>query len=187
MSIIVYDLEIIKAIQSRGEAIRPGIEYCGGWDDHAGMGISAITAYDYAADRYRVFLEDNFGEFVHLCKSRPTIIGFNSIQFDDRVCAAAGLDVVTTYDLRVEILNALKEGKFARGLNLDAIAAANLGTTKSGHGADAPANWQKGLKGDVIDYCLEDTRITKKIVDRILRFGELIDPRNKRVFPIRRP
>ena len=183
---IVYDLEIVNAILNKKELPRPGSKYCDGWGDHAGMGISVITAYDYDTDRYRVFLQDNLKEFEDLCSGR-LVIGFNSIHFDDKVCSASGLNVTTVYDLRKEICAALNAGPFERGLRLDEIARANLRTIKSGHGADAPHDWQAGKHGAVIDYCLEDTRITKRIVDKILRYGSLIDPRNGQRFHIRRP
>ena len=90
-------------------------------------------------------------------------------------------------DLRREVRSALSAGPFERDLNLDALAGMNLGMKKSGHGADAPINWQSGKYGEVIDYCLEDTRITKRLVDKVLRFGSLIDPRTNGKFHIRRP
>lgn len=60
--IVVFDLEIRQAIPDRNGGNEPGIKYCGGWSDHAGMGISVICAYDYSTDRYRTFLKDNFGQ-----------------------------------------------------------------------------------------------------------------------------
>ena len=183
---IVYDLEIVKAIRGKGEPLRPESEYCEGWNDHKGMGISVLTAYDYDTDRYRIFMQDNLKEFEALCRGR-LVIGFNSIHFDDKVCAAAGVDVTTKYDLRKEVCNALGVGPFERGLRLDELARVNLGTQKSGHGAAAPHDWQAGKHGGVADYCLEDTRITKRLVDKILRHGRLLDPRNNNRFNIRRP
>ena len=50
---LVYDIETTKAVPDRAPNVA-GIEYCGGWEDHANMGISVICAYDYTTDRYRV-------------------------------------------------------------------------------------------------------------------------------------
>lgn len=52
---LIYDIEIAKAILGPKEKPMPGVEYCQGWTDYVGMGISVICAYDCAEDRYRVF------------------------------------------------------------------------------------------------------------------------------------
>ena len=96
IDMIVYDLEIVKAILGKNESPKAGVEYCEGWHDHKGMGISVLTAYDYDTDRYHVFMEDNLKDFEKLCEGR-LVIGFNSIHFDDKVCAAAGITISTVY------------------------------------------------------------------------------------------
>ena len=39
---LIYDIEIVKAILKRGETSQEGIEYCGGFDDHVNAGVSVI-------------------------------------------------------------------------------------------------------------------------------------------------
>lgn len=46
MSVIVYDIEIIKAIPGRNGEREEGIEYAEGFHDHANLGVSVIGAYD---------------------------------------------------------------------------------------------------------------------------------------------
>lgn len=182
---MIYDCEIIKGILARGETAVPGIEYCAGWDDHANMGISVICAYDYVDGRYRVFCEDGFSDFVDLARVRSPVIGFNSLRFDDKLCVANELDVATEYDLLVEVWRAA--GRFSPS-GLDALAKANSVGAKTGHGALAPVLWQQGQYGKVIDYCLDDIRLTKGLVDRVLRLGKLRDPRKpEHELKLRRP
>lgn len=191
MNAIIYDCEIIKAIPSKGVPPVDGIKYCEGWHDHANMGVSVIGAYDYANDRYRVFLRDNFAEFQALVDSRKIIIGFNSLSFDNRLCAESeGITVPNdkSWDLLVEIWRAAGLGpKFKSpshlGYSLDAVSEANLGQKKSGNGAMAPVLWQKGQYGEVIDYCLQDVVLTKKNVDRAIR-NELINPKTGKILSI---
>jgi hypothetical protein len=57
---------------------------------------------------------------------------------------------------------------------LDAIAKAN-GMAKTGTGELAPIMWQRGQKQEVIDYCLNDVRVTTAILELGLA-GELADP-----------
>jgi hypothetical protein len=185
-SVIVYDCEIIKCIPP---AIKPYLQYCAGWSDHAGMGISVIGVYDYLADQYRVFLEDNFGDFARLVRDREHVIGFNSLAFDDKLCAAHGLEVTTTYDLLCEVRVASDQPPHYRpgtrsGYSLEALARANLGTGKSGSGALAPELWQRGQRGAVIDYCLGDVALTKRLFDRR---AELIDPTGRGLLTLREP
>lgn len=192
---IIYDIEILKAIPGRDGRRLAGIEYAGGWDDHENLGIACICAYDYETDRYRTFLADNLDAFRQLVDRTDLVAGFNSVSFDNNVCRAAGIDVcdAKSYDLLVEAWAAAGLGpKFVYpshvGFSLDALARANGLTGKTGHGAIAPVEWQRGRMGGVIDYCLEDVRLTKELVDRVIRTGRLRDPRNpSNWLQIRRP
>ena len=88
MKALVYDLEILNAIKNKDEEFLPDIKYCGGWNDHANMGISVLTAYDYAKDEVRVFCGDNLPEFLDLVEECDYVVGFNSHRFDRRVVNA---------------------------------------------------------------------------------------------------
>lgn len=180
--LIVYDIEIIKAPPPRRGERLPDIEYCEGWHDHANIGISVISAYDFREDRFRVFLKDNFEKFEALAANRR-VCGFNSISFDDRVCDANGIKVTTEVDLLVEIWKAAGlgpdfEDPSHAGFGLDAVAKANGLSGKTGHGALAPVLWQRGQYGEVIDYCLEDTNLTQKLLRVIAVKGGLISPKH---------
>lgn len=179
---LIYDIEIIKAIKRRDEPRLEGIEYCDGFHDHQNCGISVICAYDYKTNRYRVFAKDNFQEFADLA-DRRYVIGFNSRSFDDNVCRANGIPVSTSYDLLVELwaaagLGPQYEHPTHAGFGLDATAKANDLPGKTGHGALAPVQWQRGEVGNVIDYCLEDVRLTKILFDLVQETGRLRDPRD---------
>ena len=189
--LLVYDLEIVKAIPPRVGELEEGIEYCAGWDDHANMGVSVIGAYDFETERTRVFLADNFDEFETLAAER-TVAGFNSVKFDDAVCAAAGLKVRTEYDLLVELWRAVGLGPTFRpathgGYGLDATAQANGLPGKTGHGALAPVLWQRGEYGSVIDYCLEDVRLTEQLIRWVGERGSLECPKTGRMIDVRSP
>ena len=188
---IIYDCEIVKAIPPKDGSLIDGIEYCDGWRDFENMGISVIGAYDYVEDRYRIFCEDNFGAFQDLADSADLVVGFNSIAFDNALCAASGITVPKekSYDILVETWKAHGLGpKFVypshMGFSLDAIAASNLQEKKSGNGAMAPVDWQQGRIGSVIDYCLQDVRLTKRLMDMILEFGQLISPKTNELVDI---
>jgi hypothetical protein len=187
---MVYDAEIKKGILGKRDQPEEGIEYCAGWDDHANMGISVMGAYTSWDDRFRVFMDDNAKAFIEIMDN-PNIIkvGFNSIGFDDKLINATpgwgGLHAPGThYDILRELWLADGLGpefKFPShiGYGLDAVAKANFPgqVAKTGHGAQAPMLWQRGQIGEVVDYCLQDVRLTLKVLLRILETGGLRSPK----------
>lgn len=192
---LIFDVEIKRAILGKNETPIPDIEYCNGWRDFANMGISVICAYDYREERYGVFCEDNLGDFADLVASHDLIVGFNSLAFDNPLCFVNGINVPgsKSYDILVEVWKAAglsPEFQYPShlGFGLDAICQVNLGVRKTGNGAHAMFSWQRGRIGAVIDYCLNDVRMTKLLLDRILSCGCIRDPRNSAaVLEIRRP
>lgn len=192
---IVYDVEIIKAIPNKKDPKIEGIEYCEGWGDHKGMGISVICAYDYVERRFRAFCKDNFDEFQTLVDASDWVAGFNIINFDNKVCAANGIAVPEgkSYDILRAIWKAagldptIFNSKTHGGFSLDAVADLNLGRKKTGHGALAPIEWQQGKYGSVIDYCLEDVRLEARLLNQILNEGKLMNPKDGKVLHIERP
>lgn len=178
---LVFDSEIKKAILGRGEEQIPGIEYCEGWKDFVGMGISVIGVYDFVDNKYRVFLEDNLNELQVLIEKREFCIGFNNENFDNKLLAAHGINIPE--EKSFDLLKAIKEvtGTF-KGLGLGAICEANFRTSKNGDGAFAPILWQQKQYGKVIDYCLNDVKMTLCILNRLAETGCLIDPRDEDSF-----
>ena len=52
----------------------------------------------------------------------------------------------------------------------------------------APIWWQQGKCGKVIDYCLHDIHLTKRLLDRIIRMGVLANPKERaRTIYLRKP
>lgn len=195
MQPFIYDIEIVKAIPPKNSEDRQeGIEYCAGWQDHASLGISVICAYDYATSRFRVFCQDNMDEFLSIARER-LMVGFNSIPFDDAVIRAIHGDSyqpAASYDILREVwaaagLEPAFEYPTHAGYGLNAIAHANHCPTKSGHGALAPVQWQRGEIGSVIDYCLQDVAITKRLFDKINVEQVLVCPKTGRLLTMRDP
>lgn len=181
---LVYDIEIHNAIPDKSGVREPDIQYCEGWGDHAGMGIACIGAIEVESGRPRLFYRDNLAEFAELIQRHQTLIGFNSINFDNVVLAASGIVIpeARCYDLLREIWNADGLGpKFSPathgGYSLDACAAANFGAAKSGNGALAPVQFQRGQYGALSDYCLNDVHLTRLLLDQVLRHGSIAHPK----------
>ena len=176
---IVYDCEIKRGVVTENNPHRDGFEYAAGWEDFAGMGISVLCAYDVRESWYRVFCEDNIDDFVNIVCNRRGVIGFNNHRFDDRLLAAHGIDVGNySRDIAASIWRAagVPQGEHPSGLGLDAICKANGLGGKSASAADAPQDWQRGRIGRVIDYCLNDVRMTVRLLRLIQDTGWIIYP-----------
>lgn len=198
MRAIIFDCEIINAIQGKNEPRVPGITYCGGWRDFRGMGISVVGVYDYAEDRYRVFCNDNLAAFVELATAADLFISYNGYGFDNRLVAANTDDTVgkmfdaKTYDLLREVWVAAglaPEFSYPShvGYGLADVSQANGGPPKTGHGAQAPVLWQQGKIGQTIDYCLNDIHLTRLLVDQVRRGVPIACPKTGRLLPVRSP
>lgn len=193
---IVYDIEIKRAIAGKGESRMVGIEYCDGWHDHANMGISVICAYDYTENRYRAFCHDNLSDFQELANQRDVVVSYNGISFDNRVCAVNGIVVSDekSFDLLVEIWKAAGLAPTFQypshvGYTLDAVIKATFpgSTGKTGHGALAPVDWQRGRIGNVIDYCLADVWLEKRLMDLVINDKPIKDPITKKDLILPKP
>lgn len=139
-----------------------------------------IYDIEYTTDKYRVFGEYELEDFQKLVDSHDAAIGFNNIKFDNGVLRACDIkiDDRRSYDILAEIYRAL--GSFQKGCKLDNVIAANFPSNagKNGDGAMAPILWQQGYHTRVIDYCLNDVRLTKMLTDKILRNGCIKSPLN---------
>lgn len=177
----IFDIEIANPIAPKNPAEKQeGLFYAKDFNDYENMGIACIGVYEYTTDKYRVFGEYELDDFRQLVAAHDIAVGYNNIRFDNNVLNANKIVVPPSksYDILAEIYSAL--GSYQKGCRLDDVIKANFPSAgKTGNGADAPINWQKGYHTRVIDYCLNDVRLTKMLLDRILRFGWIKHP----IFP----
>jgi len=176
---LIYDCEIKRLVPPKDGQLDPGFDYCKGWTDYAGMGISVISVFDYTDGFPRIFFEDNINELWKLMDQADIIAGFNNKHFDDKLIAAHGYEILEekSYDLYLEIKKAAGAGKYAKGYNLDNCCLVNLGHKKSGHGELAPKLWQMGHFGAVADYALRDIMLESSLLTMAMA-QPLMDPGN---------
>ena len=180
---IIYDLEIIRAIPTKDRQADPAVQYCKGWGDRQGMGMSIVTVYvspgfSSFPEGIRTFINEkslipyDFPDFRLLLAEKPIVLGFNSVRFDDKVAQANGIDVATNYD----IYNQIRKVVGSKGdQSIKNLARAN-GLNK-GDGVLAPLYWQLGRRDEVIAYAREEMEAMVKILRLGLR-GELKNPNN---------
>ena len=157
------------------------------------MGISCIGVYESRQDRYRMFLGDNMDQVIALfrdtIKGGGIIVAFNSFNFDNKL-VVANLDISEGFlkpEYHYDILREIWISKSLDpdvfnfethgGYGLDAVCEETIGTRKTGHGAHAPVDWQRGNIGAVIDYCLMDVWNETELFKFILKYGFIRSPK----------
>lgn len=153
-NIVVYDLEIKKPVD---QCVK-------GWGGHDEMGISVGACYDYRSARYRIFMDDNIHQLVERLNEPGTlVVAFNHIVFDNKLLRGSGYPLLPDEKLKLyDMLMVSKAGcglsggARVKGFKLDDHLEVLKLPKKIGEGAEAPIKWQKGLIGEVVDYCLND-------------------------------
>ena len=155
MKKIVFDIEtsnIFQDVSSR---------------DPIALDMSVCCIYDYETDKYSSYTKETLNELWPIFEKADLLIGFNSDHFDIPI-----LNKYYSGDLtKIKSLDLLKEVRTSLGrrIKLDTIAEATLGKNKSGHGLEAVVWWRNGEKQKVIDYCIQDVRITKEVYEYALK------------------
>jgi DEAD/DEAH box helicase domain-containing protein len=154
---LVFDIETQRLVQE-----------VGGWDHIDKLGISVACAYDSKSDKYLTFTEKQhphpgcgtIEDLISLCEER-LVIGYNIRGFDLPVLVPYGLNIqkVDAFDIMYD-LEALTRQRF---LKLETVARGTLGTGKSADGLQAVEWWKAGKIQPIIDYCLQDVKVTRDI------------------------
>jgi hypothetical protein len=198
MKTLIYDCEIKRCIPDKGAIHSGSIEYCEGWSDYAGMGISVLCALEITADRIGesarqyTIVDENWQLFGELVASADFIVGFNNHNFDNKLVQAHGVEIPRSksYDIYVEIIDAagLSNAPFSyrKGYKLDDVARANNIPGKDGHGIMAPILYQTGKLDELHAYCMHDVEMTAEVYNKILD-GDLLCPKSGRVLKVKTP
>ncbi len=184
---IVYATKTIKAI-APVSARKVGTAYCNGRRDFSNMGIAVICAYDYTTETNQVFLRDNFHSFQKLLDDTDMVIGFNILDFDNELLMANGFYLnpnTAHFDVQKAIWSAALGHELGTGpstpqhagYGLNDCTMANFGGGILSASHNPQVMWQHGRIGVVVNYCLNDIRLIKKLVDKIIEMGEVVNPK----------
>jgi len=157
MRIIVFDLETSNTFMDAGS------------NDSTALDMSVACIYDYETDKYMSFTQETLKDLWPILEKADLLIGYNSDHFDIPLLNkyySGDISKIKSLDLLKEVKNCL-----GRRLKLDTIAEATLGKNKSGHELEAIKWWRDGEKQKVIDYCIDDVKITKEIYEYALKNG----------------
>ncbi|HEY1900735.1 MAG TPA: hypothetical protein VGG49_13185 [Steroidobacteraceae bacterium] len=184
---IVVDVEIEKAIPPyRGQVRHPDIQYCEGWRDFKGMGITVVCTYDLVTGLTGAWLKEDLQELQGYLTNRATA-GFNTRRFDKPLLEEHGLQLNDElhYDMleQIWVAQGLDPDRFQPathgGWGLDAVCGETLRINKTGDGAMAPIWWQRGQRGRVINYCLNDVWMEMSLLRHIVLHREVRRPNRR--------
>jgi len=146
---LVIDVETQKLVQE-----------VGGWDHIDKLGISVACAYDSKTDQFLSYEEKDLKKLIELCEER-LVIGYNIRGFDLPVLVPYGLKIqgLDVFDIMFDIQTLTRRP----ALKLEAIAQGTLGTGKSADGLLAVEWYKKGEIQKIIEYCLQDVKVTRDV------------------------
>ncbi|OHA89341.1 MAG: hypothetical protein A2653_01465 [Candidatus Zambryskibacteria bacterium RIFCSPHIGHO2_01_FULL_43_25] len=143
-----------------------------GVNDPAALDISVVCIYDSETNLYSSFPENQLKGLWPIIEKADMLIGFNSDHFDIPLLNKyypGDLTKIKSLDILHEIKNS-----YGRRMKLNQIAEGTLGRNKTAHSFMANEWWKKREYQKVIDYCLEDVKITKEIYDFAIANNKLI-------------
>jgi len=188
--VLVYDVETLRT----PEEVCPE-DPVKGWQNPVAMGFGSAVVYDYRTDRYYCFMTAERQQLIEMLFGR-FVVSFNGIKFDNRVALEGRCEETQelstpwlNYDLLLEVVRAkfqvasVREAELQYGamnvhdgtIGLDGLAHGTLGMRETGHGSKSPLLIREGKWGELFAYNLHDVRLTRKLLDFLMRYGYLID------------
>jgi len=136
------------------------------------LDLSVVCAYFYEDDTWESYLQENLQDLFQRLEHADTIIGYNSVGFDIPI-----LNKYYAGDLlqipQLDMLDIIRQSLGFR-IKLDDVASATVGTKKSAHGLQAVAWWKEGKIQEIIDYCMQDVKVTRDVFDFGVKNGFIL-------------
>ena len=144
-------------------------EDVGGWDHAQDMRVAVAVTYSTETRRFHVFEEDELEFLFDQLFRADLVVGYNIRGFDFRVLSRysdASLTGLPTLDLMDEV------GQLAgHRVKLDNLARTTLEEAKTASGLDAVRLFREGLMHELVEYCVQDVRLTRDLYDHGRRLG----------------
>jgi DEAD/DEAH box helicase domain-containing protein len=151
MRIVTFDIETKNIFQDVGSS------------DPAALDVSVVGVHDSETGEYTGFLEKDFSKMWPLFEKADAIVSFNGEHFDIPILNkyySGNLSNIKSIDLMLAVQKVL-----GRRIKLDTLAEATLGKKKSGNGLEAVTWWRNGEVEKVMNYCLDDVRVTRGLFE----------------------
>ena len=173
----------------------------GKWNNVYGQGLSSAVTYDSQSDLYLFWDKDQRDS---LCKylNGKLVVTYNGIHYDsklllgdNRIIEPDGSTKNDKYgwfnsDIYAgiwrnilgmdrnqypELMVAIRKQKFEKHVfDLHSVSQSTLNHTKSGDGAMAPTLFQTGKIFELLQYNMQDVRITRQLFDFIMKYRYIV-------------
>ena len=163
-NVLVFDIETQKSFQEVGGKSRANFL--------EKLKVSVVGTYDYLTDEFKAYEESEMMMLEQRLQKVGLLAGFNSRRFD--------LPVLQPYLFMkgesIPHLDLLDDIEQARGhrASLDSIARPTLKQHKSGSGKDALVLFKENRMEELKNYCLDDVRLTRAILEYGIREGKVL-------------
>lgn len=125
--------------------------------------ISVVGIFDYKTGEYQAFKEKELAKLFKIFEHASFLIGYNSNKFDLPVLSSYYIGDIFQFhslDLMDEVQSVL-----GYRVALDDLARSTLNAKKSGHGLMAIEYFRNNEWEKLINYCLDDVKITKDLYE----------------------
>jgi len=177
--VLVYDCETTKLSN----------EVRGGWNNVEGMGLASAVVYSYNQDRYYTFLHPRSREKLIKLLHDNICVSFNGVCFDSKLILGNGRLINQDinhlwvsrnqarwieFDLFLKIQKVMNRcrndlesiGKrIAKGASLDNTCKLTIGMKKNEKGANAPLLYRQKRYDELLQYNLNDVRMTRQLLE----------------------
>jgi DEAD/DEAH box helicase domain-containing protein len=154
MKVLTFDIETTNTFDEVGSP------------DPADLDLAVVCVHDSDSGETTSYFKEELDKLWPLMEKADVLVGWNSDHFDIPL-----LNKYTELDLNkiksLDLMNELKKS-VGRRIKLDHVAEATLGENKSAHGLQAIVWWRNGEKQKVVNYCIQDVAVTRKIYEYAL-------------------
>lgn len=159
MKVLTFDIETTNTFDEVGSP------------NPADLDLAVVCVHDSDTDEITHYFKEDLGKLWPLIESAGMLVSYNGDHFDIPLLDkyyAGNLKDIKSLDIMREVKNVL-----GRRIKLDDIASATLGESKSADGLQSIIWWRQGKIDEVVSYCKQDVRVTRKVYDFAMQNGYL--------------
>lgn len=161
----------------------------GGWGNVHKMKLSCAVLYEYKSDRFRIYGPEDLEALRHRLLRADRITGYNSEKFDfplvfelpNRQMPKELIGKSDDLLRRICIARNTNPDYAHKGWGLNSVCVGTIGRGKIDSGTHAPALFKEGKMGQLINYCADDTALTRDLVAFIDKYGYAMNEKYDRV------
>ncbi len=159
MKVLTFDIETTNTFDEVGSP------------NPADLDLAVVCVHDSDTDEITHYFKEDLGKLWPLIESAGMLVSYNGDHFDIPLLDkyyAGNLKDIKSLDIMREVKSVL-----GRRIKLDDIASATLGESKSADGLQSIIWWRQGKIDEVVSYCKQDVRVTRKVYDFAMQNGYL--------------